>query len=93
MNRTDKTLMSYGSVMRSHRPNMFKKAIERIDTLIDDIDPNVALKASVVAIEHTKGKAPQSINHQNNGKDFATTTIFVTTDTELQKAIENYNPD
>lgn len=78
--------MSYQSVMVSHRPNMFKKAIEKLDTLIDNPDAYVALKAAVVAIEHHKGKPGQSVDLTSKNEKISS-PIFLTSDPELKEMI------
>ena len=63
MNRTDKKLLTMGSVIKSFRPNDLIKSIEKISSLVDSLDENVALKASVVIIEQCNGKAGQKVEH------------------------------
>jgi hypothetical protein len=65
---TTNKLMSFNSVWKSHRPNSFKKAIEKIDELISDNDPNVALKASVYTIDQHQGKPAQRVDVTSDGE-------------------------
>jgi hypothetical protein len=69
MDRTTKKLCTFESVLRSYRPNSLKKAIEKLDDLIDCDDPNVSFKAATYITNQCHGSPAQSVDLTTNGKD------------------------
>ena len=86
-NTTEK-LMSSMSVWKSHRPNSFKKAIEKIDALMDSLDEQVALKAAITTVEHHKGKAHQSVDLSSSDGSMKTIQPIIVDSKETKDKIE-----
>jgi len=90
---TTRKFCSAEHIFATTRPNKYRDAIEILADSLTDPNPEIRLKAAEKIINHTKGTPKQSVDHTTNGQNVTTTPIFVTSDAELQKAIENYNPD